>query len=285
MANIPEFKPNFKYSNVGLVVGTLCYAKELQKKTGETYGHEFLINAKGHGSINVRVPSLPKSNYALQNFPVAEKPRVRVGLATLSQFFANTGKIYTSVTSFVEMQEAVKLDGSEMPDSIKGRLGGEVFNIKVEQDGHITCHLVAYETDKNGNRTTLKNGKPVDPRVIQLHIVDPAIIEEFKAKVKNGSNIEVGYSYVNKDDVSYDEYGLPVGSGNHVDRVEVGRLIVHSAPQQQQNMGGFGNFQQPQQQQPQQQFVDPFASTGTVVENDPFANNGNNFFGVNDYPF
>ena len=283
MANIPEFKPNFKYSNVGLVVGTLCYAKELQKKTGETYGHEFLINAKGHGSINVRVPSLPKSNYALQNFPVAEKPRVRVGLATLSQFFANTGKIYTSVTSFVEMQEAVKLDGSEMPDSIKGRLGGEVFGIKVEQDGHIVCNLVTYDVDKDGKRTVLRNGKPIDPKIIQLHIVEPAIIEEFKAKVKNGSNIEVGYSYVNKDDVSYDEYGLPVGSGNHVDRVEVGRLIVHAAPQQ-QNMGGFGGFQQ-QPQQPQQQFNDPFANAGTVVnmDNDPFANNNN--FGVNDYPF
>ena len=291
--NMPDFKPNFKYSNIGIVVGTLCYTKELQKKTGEPYGHEFLINAKGQGSINVRIPSLIKSQQAMDNFPVADKPRVRVGLATLDMFFAQNGKIYTHITSFAEMMDAVKIDGTEMPDGIKGRVGGEVVEMKMNADGSVAVMLVSYDVDKEGKRIKLRNGNFTEPKLFKLDVVEEQLIAELKQKVRVGANIEVGYAYMNKENIAYDEFGFPVGDGQRIERVEVKKIVVHS--------GGNGGQQRPTfqqqppvqqqanpfaQQQPQQQPMnDPFANPfgGQVQQNapDPFAND----FGNMDFPF
>lgn len=227
MSNVPQFKGNFKYSNVGNVVGTLVYAKEMLNKQQQIFGHEFLINAKGYGSINVRVPKLEKSQYAMDNFSVADKPRVRLGLTTLTQFVTNQGKVYTNATSFVEMSEAKRVDGSDMPDIIAGRIGGEVFNLRQEGEV-IKFHIVSYSVDENGKRNTLRDGRPIDPDVVAIEVHDPAVIQEFRNKgVQNGSNIEVGYKYINRDNVTYDEYGFAIGDGSRIERVEAGKLVVH----------------------------------------------------------
>ncbi|MEM5838908.1 hypothetical protein [Bacillus sp. LMB3902] len=306
MMNVPEFKPNFKYSNIGNVVGTLVYAKELRMKNGELFGHEFLINAKRYGSVNVRVPKLEKSQYAMDNFPVSEKPRVRLGLTTLNQFVTDQGKVYTNATSFVEMSEAKRVDGSDMPDAINGRLGGEVFNLRMEGD-IVKFNLISYGVDKEGNRTKLKNGQPTDPDIITLEVHDPALVQEFQAKVRDGSNIEVGYKYINRDDTTFDEYGFPVGSGERIERVEVGKLVVQGESQQPgpqgNSMGSFGQGNPGQQpsaqggqqpgfgQQPPQQSnpfgqqnsgnYNPFAGAQTLPDNDPIAQQANQIFGNN----
>lgn len=314
MVNAPAFKPNFRYSNIGNVVGSLVYAKEMQKKNGEVFGHEFLINAKGFGSVNVRVPKLEKSQYAMNNFNVADKPRVRMGLTSLTQFVTDQGRIYTNTTSFVEMTEAKRVDGSDMPDAINGRFGGEVFNLRMEGNV-VKFNIVSYDVDKEGNRTMLNNGKPTDPNIVAFEVHDPELIQEFQAKVQNGSNIEVGYKYINKDDITYDDYGFPVGSGDRIERVEVGKVVVHGdsgqpGPQG-NNMGSFGqgnSGQQPpgqnnfggqnqppfggRQNQNQQPGHNPFAGQQqdpgynpfggqTLPNNDPLAQQANQIFGNN----
>ena len=293
MSNVPQFKGNFKYSNVGNVVGTLVYAKEMQNKQQETFGHEFLINAKGFGSINVRVPKLEKSQYAMNNYNVADKPRVRLGLTTLSQFVTNQGKVYTNATSFVEMSEAKRVDGSDMPDIIAGRIGGEVFNLRQEGEV-IKFHIASYSVNDKGQRNTLRNGQPIDPDVVEIEVHDPNVIQEFKSKgVQNGSNVEVGYKYINRDDVSYDDYGFAVGSGNRIERVECGKLVVHGGngspgPQgnPQGNFQGGSPFGGQQGQQGQQQNGNPFGGQTNQGTSNPFANQqqgqqqqGNNPFG------
>ena len=289
--NIPEFKANFRYSNIGMVVGTLCYVKELKKQTGETYGHEFLINASGHGSVNVRIPMLAKSQQAMDNYPVSDKPKVRVGLASLGMFFAQNGKVYTTITSFAEMMDAVKVDGSEMPDSIKGRVGGEVADMRMNADGTVTVMLVTYDVDKEGKRIKLRNGNFIDPKVLKLEVVDQPLIEELKQKVRVGTNLEVGYSYVNKENHTYDEFGFPVGDGQRIERVEVKKIVVHGGnggqrpmPQQQPPVQQQANpFAQQQQQQPMNDpFANPFGNAQTQTQNaDPFGND----FGNIDFPF
>ncbi|WP_257064237.1 hypothetical protein [Priestia megaterium] len=307
MTNLPQYKENFKYSNVGNVVGTLVYAKQMESQDGNPFGHEFLINAKGYGSINVRVPSLEKSNYAMNNYNVADKPRVRMGLTSLSQFVTQQGKVYTNVTSFVEMSDAKRVDGSDMPDIIAGRIGGEVFDIKQEGSA-IKFRIISYPLDRDGNRSKLRNGNFVNPDVVAVEIHEPAVIQEFTQKVQNGSNVEVGYKYVNKDDITYDDYGFAVGSGNRIERVECGKLVVHGGNgtpnpqgspqgnfqggtpfnQQQQQQGGnpFGGGQSNQgapnpfanqQQGQQQQQGNPFANQGqqqNQQQGNPFANQG-----------
>ena len=67
-----NFKGDFKYTNIGTVVGTLCYFKPLVSKSGNQYGGEFLINVSGHGSINVRVPSTYKVEQILNEFAVED---------------------------------------------------------------------------------------------------------------------------------------------------------------------------------------------------------------------
>jgi len=280
MVNVPEFKPNFKYSNIGNVVGSLVYARQLERKDGTPFGHEFLINARGYGSINVRVPNIEKSQYALDHFSVADKPRVRMGLTQLGQFVSDKGKIYTHVTSFQEMTEAKTVNGADMPDAIKGRFGGEVFNLRMD-NGIVKFHIVSYSVDKDGKRITLKNGQPVDPDVVAFEVHDPELIEQFKQDVRNGMNIEVGYRYINKTDVTYDEYGFPSGSGETIERVEVGKLVIHSTPQQpnqQGNMGGFG-FQQQNNPfaVPQQQ--NPFSGARQLPNDHPLAQQAQQIFG------
>ena len=267
---MPEFKPNFKYVNIGNVVGTLCYAKELMRKDGTAYGHEFLINAKGHGSINVRIPNLEKSTQALENFPVSERPKVRVPLASISMFFAESGKVYTNVNSFCEMSEATKYDGTEMPDSIKGRIGGEIAKVQTNQDGTISALLVIYKTDKEGKLIKNRNGETLKPDVLKVDVVDEALVAEFKKRVTIGSNVEFGYQYINKENTTYDDFGFPIGDGKRIERVEVKKIVVHSAPQQ--------NFEQQFNQQtppPQATQVDPFKTFGaTEVDSiDPFSSN------------
>lgn len=309
MMNAPEFKPNFKYSNVGNVVGTLVYAKALEKNdTGEPFGHEFLINSKGYGSVNVRVPMLEKSQYAMDNYPVEDKPRVRLGLTQLSQFVTDQGKVYTNTTSFLEMTDAVKVDGSNMPDAINGRFGGEVMNIAME--GNIVkLQIVSYNVDKEGKRITKRDGTPIDPEVVSFEVHKPELVQQFQQNVRQGMNIEVGYNYINKDDVTYDEYGFPVGSGDRIERVEVGKVIIHESqspgPQgnmrgfggqqqsnQQQQQGGFGGQQQQNQQgqtpfgnhggqQQQQGQQNPFPGSQEMSGNDPLAQQANQVFGQN----
>lgn len=259
MSNFPDYKPNFKYTNLGNCVGMLTYVSPLVKKeSGQQYGHEFLIFAKGQGSINVRVPKLEKSQAAVDNFPLDpnDKPHVRLGLTSLSQFVTEQGKVYTQLTSFLDMEEGKTKTGDVMPPTIKGRFGGEVFNIQ-DQGSVIKFHAVSYPLNKEGNRSTLQNGTFVDPDVVQFEIHNPEIINQFRAQVQQGANIEVGYSYINKDDVTYDEFGMPVGSGERMERIEVGRLIVHG---QAQNNGPVNNGagHNPFQQQGQNQQQNPF---------------------------
>ena len=281
MVNVPEFKPNFKYSNIGNVVGSLVYARQMEKKDGTPFGHEFLINARGFGSVNVRVPKLEKSQYALDHFSVADKPRVRMGLTQLSQFVTDKGKVYTHTTSFQEMTEAKTVDGKDMPDAIKGRFGGEVFNLRLE-NGIVKFHIISYGVDKDGKRTTLNNGQPTDPDIVAFEVHKPELIEQFKQNVRNGMNIEVGYSYINKTDVSYDEYGFPVGSGEVIERVEVGKFVVHQTNQQPSQQGNMGSFGQPQQQSNpfgNQQQQNPFGGAQQLPNNNPLAQQAQQIFG------
>lgn len=296
---LPEFKPGFKYSNIGMAIGTLVYSKDMTKKDGTPFGTEFLINSQGFGSVNVRVPKVEKAQATLDKYSVSEKPRVRVGMTEISQFTTDQGKTYTNLTSFLEFEEPLTVSGEDMPDSIKGRIGGEAINIRM--DGNIIkFQLVSYKVDKDGNLFTTKDGRTFDPEVINLEIHKPELIEEFKQNVTEGSNIEVGYDYINKEDITYDEYGFPIGSGDKIERVEVGKLIVHSKGNggQQMNTNPFASqqpaqptnqqqnpfaqqsqtqpMQQPQQQQAQQ---NPFAGGQELPQNDPVAQQAQNIFG------
>lgn len=255
--NYPAYKQEYKYNNIGLIVGNLNYAKESINQQGQRYGHEFLINARGQGSANVRIPKLNVSSDAIDNFPVSEKPKVRIGMTKIDQFVTNQGKRYTNFVSFVHIEEALNASGEAMQDSIKGRLGGEVFGIR--QDGeNILFNIVSYSTDKEGKLMTRQDGTPYDPDVVEVVIIDPAIAQEFRTQVNEGSNIEVGYKYINKNDVSFDEFGFPTGSGETIERVEVGKLMVHQRANPGQQINGFGQQQGNQQGQPGASFDQAF---------------------------
>jgi len=271
----PEFKPGFRYQNIGNIVGTLNYARELRRKDGSAYGWEFLINARGFGSVNVRIPIMHRAQNSFDNFPVSERPRVRAGLTRIEQFTSEKGKTYTSATTFVELSEALTVSGEEMKDNIAGRIAGEIYNIQQIQGENgpaLRFNIITYPVDKNNEneRAKYSDGTPVDPQVLTLEAHDPQIIAQLQQTVRQGSNIEVGYKYFNKSNVKYDEYGFAINDKDSViERLEVGKVVVHGAPRDQGNgfgnqqggfgiqQNGFGNMQQPAQQpvfnqQPQQ---------------------------------
>lgn len=250
----PDFKSGFKYQNIGNIVGMLNYAKELKRKDDSVYGWEFLINAKGFGSVNVRIPMMDRAQSSIDNFPVEDKPRVRAGLTRIEQFTSDKGKTYTNATTFVELSEAVTVNGDKMNDNIAGRVAGEVFDIQQIQGlngaAALKLKVVTYPTDKNDEkkRAFQAEGTPVDPQVLTFEAHDQNIINQLQQTVNQGSNIEIGYKYFNKSMVQYDEYGYPINDENNtIERLEIGKLTVHGGQQQQQNGtfgGGFGQQQQ-----------------------------------------
>lgn len=243
----PEFKPGFRYQNIGNIVGTLNYARELKRKDGSVFGWEFLINARGFGSVNVRIPIMDRAQNSIDNYPVSEKPRVRARLTRIEQFTSDKGKTYTSATTFMELNDATTVTGEEMKDNIAGRIAGEIYNIQQIQGENgpaLKFNIVTYPVDRNNEneRAKYNDGTPVDPQVITLEAHDPKIVAQLQQTVRQGSNIEVGYKYFNKSSVKYDEYGFAINDKDSViERLEVGKVVVHGAPREQGN--GFGNQQ------------------------------------------
>lgn len=246
----PDFKAGFKYQNIGNIVGTLNYAKAMKRQDGSEYGIEFLVNARGFGSINVRIPMMDRAQTSLDNYPVEDKPRIRAGLSRIEQFTTDKGKTYTNATTFVELSDAVTANGDEMKDNIAGRVAGEVFNIQQIQNA-LKFSVVTYSVDRKDEtkRATLSDGTPIDPQVLTFEAHDPNVINQIQQTVRQGSNVEVGYKYLNKMNVQYDDYGFPINDPNSViERLEAGKIVVHGAPQQQQQGGFGGGFGQQQSQ-------------------------------------
>ena len=252
-----NYKPNFKYINMGIVTGQLTYVQDRAKKdTGEVYGKELLVFAKGFGSINVRLP-LDIGNRVLDNFSVNDKPSIRVNLAKLEQFTAEqSGVTYTNVTSFVDVEEAVDNEGKPMAHKFAGRIGGEIVNFQ-NLGNVLKFVVVSYNLDKDKKLAiNKKTGQPYDPAVIKVEVHNPQVIQSaLAAGLGEGANAEIGYYYYNKQDIRYDDFGMPVGDPNNkIERVEAGRINVQvpspNAGQQQQGFGGqpqgqqFGNQQQ-----------------------------------------
>lgn len=252
-----NYKPNFKYINMGIVTGQLVYVQDRAKKeTGEVYGKELLVFAKGFGSINVRVP-LDIGNRALDNYSVNDKPAIRVNLAKLEQFTAEqSGVTYTNVTSFVDIEDCVDNEGKPMAHKFAGRIGGEIINFQ-NLGNVLKFKVISYNLDKDKKLAINKNtGQPYDPAVIAVEVHDPQIIQSaLAAGLGEGANAEIGYYYYNKQDITYDDFGMPVGDPNNkIDRVEAGRINVQAPSpnvgQQQQGFGGqpqgqpFGQQQQ-----------------------------------------
>ena len=226
MAKLPEFKPNFKYSNVGTVIGKIVYVSDLVSKAGKQYGKKFLVSVKGHGSADVKIPSVQKAEQIANMFPVGSEKPVRFGLVTVDSYQSKTGKVYTNFTTFAEPSN-INDSGTEVAPKIKGKVGGEVAKI-IEKDGKIAFWLVSYRVDKEGKQLKNRNGEYLPPILVKIELVDKEIIEQFNDEVQEGSNVEVGYSYINKDDISFDEFGMPLGSGEKVSRIEGKRIIVHA---------------------------------------------------------
>ena len=253
-----NYKPNFKYINMGIVTGQLVYVQDRAKKdSGEVYGKELLVFAKGFGSINVRVP-LDIGNRALDNYSVSDKPAIRVNLAKLEQFTAEqSGVTYTNVTTFVDIEDCVDNNGQPMAHKFAGRIGGEIINFQ-NLGNVLKFKVVSYNLDKDKKLAINKNtGQPYDPAVIAVEVHDPQIIQSaLAAGLGEGANAEIGYYYYNKQDITYDDFGMPVGDPNNkIDRVEAGRINVqapspNAGQQQQGQFGGqpqgqpFGNQQQ-----------------------------------------
>ena len=248
-----EFKTNFKYSNIGTVVGTLCYFRPLERKDGSQYGGEFLLNVQGHGSVNVRVPNMQKVEEILAEFPIENRPRVRVAMTQVDMFFAQSGKVYTNFTSFAPFKEV----GEEVQDTAKGNISGEVIKMKNNADGSASLMMVVFSTDKDGQLIKNYQGQAITKN-IRIEVVDPKLVAQVNKEVQVGTNLVVGYSFVNKNDVSYDEYGLPIGNGERVTRVEAGKLVVNAN----------GKKEEPK--------------PAPVVESDPFASNDPFAFDMND---
>lgn len=216
-----EFKSNFKYTNLGTIVGHVCYYKPLERKDGSQYGGEFLLNVQGHGSVNVRIPSMKKLEEILSEFSVDDRPHVRINMVQLDMFFSKTNKVYTNFTSFSNFKPA----GEDVEDTCKGNVTGEVVKIN-EKDGKLAFLLAVFNTDKDGNQIKNYQGQTLPPKLIKIDVLDNALKAQFNKEVMVGTNLTVGYKYTNKNDVSYDEYGIPTGSGEKISRVEVGRLVV-----------------------------------------------------------
>ena len=230
MAKLPEFKADYKYSNVGTVIGKITYISDLVSKAGNQYGKKFLVNVKGYGSVDIRVPSVQKAQEITEQFQVGEN--ARFGLVTVDSFHSKTtGKTYTNFTTFATPSDAVTANGNEMDNRVAGKIGGEVAKI-TNENGHTVFWLVSYRVDKDGNQIKNRNGDFLPPLLIKLDVVDNDVKKEFDEKVQEGTNVEVGYVYVNKDDVSFDEFGLPLGSGQKVQRLEAKRIIVHKNQKQ-----------------------------------------------------
>lgn len=252
-----NYKQDFKYNNMGIVVGQLTYVQDRTKKgSGEVYGKELLVFAKGYGSINVRVTN-EIGQRALDNFPVSEKPMIRVNLAKLEQFTAESGVTYTNVTSFVDIEQAVDNNNQPMQPKISGRIQGEVTNFQ-NLGNVLKFSVVAYNLDKDKKLALNRNtGQPYEPAVIKVEVHNPQIIQEsLAAGIGNGANAEVGYYYYNKQDVTYDDFGMMVGDPNKkIERVEAGRVVVNrpAANGGGQQQGGFGGQPQGQQFGNQQQ--------------------------------
>lgn len=258
MAEKPNFKANFTYANIGNVVGNLVYAKELKRKDGSVFGYDFLVNAQGFGGINIKVPMLSKAEETLENFPIANKPKVRFNLVSADAYFAQSGKTYLSMSTFNGGEEA-----GEMSDRAVGRLAGEVTKYRTDAQGNITFLLVVYQTDKDNklliNRRT---GKAYEPRVIPVTVKDENLKKELKeGNVRDGANISIGYAFVNKTDVSYDEFGFSTGSGKRVTQILAKKMVIHSVPEP---------------ELVEDEFEDPFAGGQEV---DPFSD------AFNDFPF
>lgn len=298
--NKPNFKPNFKYQNVGVAVGQLNYSKPMTRQDGSEYGTEYLVSAKGFGSINVRLPHQQNAQQTNDAYYVSERPRVRANLTTLTQFRADSGKVYTNLETFQAFTEPVDYSGQPMEDGFKGRVEGEVHGIR-QVDDVIKFFLTAYRTDKEGKLvTSKKDGAPLQPDTIEFEIHDQQVKQQFMSSVGEGSNVGVGYRYLNKSNITYDEFGFPQGDGKTIEYVEAAKIIVHSAsgtPQPGNNQGGFS---QPNQQQGfnQQPNVDMNMPTGmnqgqqqqngfnqqTNNQNSSFANPNNNPFDPNSDP-
>lgn len=217
-----QFKKEFKYTNIGTVVGTLCYYKPLERKDGSQYGGEFLLNVKGHGSVNVRVPSMYKLEQILENFNVDDRPHVRIPMTQADCYISpQTKKVYINFTSFAEFKEV----GEDVQDTAKGNISGEVTAMKATDD-KVVLMVAVFNTDKEGNLIKKQDGTPLPPKAIKVDVIDPAMVKQFKDEVQVGSNVTIGYSYINKNDVSYDEFGLPIGDGGRVTRIEAKKLIT-----------------------------------------------------------
>ena len=232
MAKLPEFKPNFKYSNIGTVVGKIVYVSDLVSKAGKNYGKKFLVSVKGHGSADIKIPSVQKAEQIAALFPVGSDKNVRFGLVTIDSYQSKTtGKVYTNFTTFAEPSN-VNDSGTEITPKIKGKVGGEVAKI-IEKDGKLAFWLVSYRVDKDGKQLKNRNGEYLPPILVKIDLVDKDVIDQFNKEVQEGSNVEVGYSYINKDDVSFDEFGMPLGSGEKISRIEGKRIIVHANKKEQ----------------------------------------------------
>jgi hypothetical protein len=238
MNQVPQFNPNFAYNNLGMVVGKLVYGSPALRQDQTEYGWDFLLNATGFGSVNLRIPMLDKAQASINEFPIVDpKPRVRAGLAQISQFVTTTGKTFTNFTSFVELEKPITVKGEEMEDKVSGRLSGEMFGKQQSKDG-IQFKLVFYATDRKDKKKRAQrgNGDFIDASVLTLEATDPELIQQI-ANTPDGANVDIGYYYINKDDVTYDEFGMTEGSGVKIERIEVKKFKMLKAPEG----GGFTN--------------------------------------------
>lgn len=243
MNNAPQFNPKYTYNNIGMVVGTLVYGSPALRQDQTEYGWDLLLNAKGFGSVNVRIAKLDKAQASINRFPISDpKPRVRAGLTQISQFVTNTNKTFTNFTTFVELEEPTTVNDEQIADKVSGRLSGEIFAKQQAGEG-IKFKLAFYSTDRRDSkkRATNGQGQPIDVNVLTLEAHDPAIVQQI-ANTPDGANVDIGYYYINKDDITYDEFGMPEGSGNKIERIEVKKFKMLAAPTN-NFAGGYGGGQ------------------------------------------
>lgn len=215
------FNKEYEYNNVGSIVGTICHVKELTRKDGTAYGHEFLVNVKGHGSVNVRVPMLGKSQPLADKY-FGKRTHVRINLAQIDMYHnTNTNKIYTNFISFTEFKEV----GDDVTDTIKGLIKGEVVNFK-EENNAIKVKMVIFQTDKEGNLRTRYDGTPLAPKQVIFVVEDALLKAQFNEEVQVGTNLAVGYTFTNKSEASFDEWGFPIGNGERVTKTIAEKLVA-----------------------------------------------------------
>jgi hypothetical protein len=293
MSNVPAFKPNFKYTNIGQLVGKMVYMQPMKKKdTDEVFGFDYLIHAQGFGSINVRVPKPEVYNQINDTYTPNEKPRVKVSMIKLGQYQNNHQNIVTNATSFNMFDEPKDVTGAEVVDGIKGRVGGEVYHMGTDNEGNYIIFVAVYPTKSDGSLLLKQDKTPYEAELLRLFIVD----DEMKKKaheIKLGDNITFGYYYINKDDIVYDDFGFPTegSSGKKIERIEIKKIVFESSQAQQPSgFGGQPAQTQPQNQnqQPANQNANPFAGQGTEQgPNSQDAQNANTAFGQqpNQNPF